>query len=400
MRGEISLEAHEFNKIVATNLKFLREERNMTMQQLADVCGNVTKSLIGKIEKNLYEVVHTNRISQEVSDSLEKGLSGVNTNALTSGDTVLWGKIERVEKLLASNNLDLIFKTEKLEETIHSILATASRCGPHERARAFFIRCEFEYLRGNYKLALLYSSFGENLVSKLDDPYLVHRSRYMYAKCLHMIGEYSKAQEVLRLDLQEWKDRNDNGKSLYLKGLTHAKLREFDEAIHDFQTACEIFKQNEKMVLFEGRCYQCLGGAYLDIGEQRESIRFSEASLEIARKHGDLISEIYILKTIGEALQGLNDFKGAARYFEEALTKAESIGKIRMLEVVKLEYSLGKCRNDYKRMKDAVLRMDIAQFPVQEHVDALLEMVSFAKGNKYYEDAFDFYDIAIQKLRK
>lgn len=400
LRGDHEMQANEYNKMVAVNLKFLREERNMTMQHLADTCGNIAKSLIGKIEKNIHEEVHSNKISSEVITSLEKGLPGVAPKALTSGDKELWARIEQVEKLLASNNLEMIFKTDRLEDTIFSILSVASGCGPRERTRAFLIRGEYEYMRGNYKLALLYSSFGMRSVEKLDDQYLEHRARFMNAKSLHMNGENKQAQEILRIDLKKWYDRNDNAKSLYLKGLTHAKLREFEEAIEDFQTACDIFKQNDKMVLFEGRCYQCLGGAFLDTGDFDKSIIHSEAALQIARTHSDLISEIYILKTIGEAWDGRGNAETAALYFEEALNKAHTIGSIRKLEIVKLEYSLGKCRKDYDRMKNAVLSMNAAQFPDQELVDVLLDMVEVAREHNLIDDAFHFYEIAIQILRK
>ncbi|XP_066015434.1 tetratricopeptide repeat protein 28-like [Pocillopora verrucosa] len=85
-------------------------------------------------------------------------------------------------------------------------------------------------------------------------------------------------------------------------------------------------KTNAKLIAGEGSSYGNLGNAYQGLGQFKTAIQYHQRRLEIAKEVGDKAGEGRGYGNLGNAYQGLGQFKTAIQYHQRRLEIAKEVG--------------------------------------------------------------------------
>lgn len=400
MKGGSSAVVHktvqEFNKVVAGNLRFLREEQGLSQDDLAIMTGCISKALIGKIEKNADEVAHSKKINSDHIRHLAIALR-TSPSALTEDDDQLRDRFSFIKKYIETIKNDQgVIDTEVLR-LINETVELCKNRGARERIQSIHLKSEVDYIRGLFTSANDMNFQALNIAESFGDDSLIIKARHKLARVDFMTGNYKRACDLLDKNLASQNLKRENrAEYYYLRGMATAKLCRWEVAKDNLLKAISEVNDlyNKEQQALKGRCYQALGGLMRDTKNHNDAMQYSRIALEISDSINDALGGIYSLKTIGETLYDEGKTEDALPYFVEAHSRAMALEKIRPLEVLKLEYWIHRCNQNINYLQECLSKLEKVEMPKRDLGEMYLDAarLSVAQGNTTL--AFELYERA------
>ena len=127
---------------------------------------------------------------------------------------------------------------------------------------------------------------------------------------------------------QSLSSREKEAEQLLKLGDEHYEKSEFQEALHRYQKALEIYLEN-KDLKGEGNSQKKLGNIYNALGQYQKAIESLDRALDLARNIGDQELEGRTLNNLGNTLSYLGQYQKAIEYYQQSIIITKQIGDLK-----------------------------------------------------------------------
>ncbi len=144
-----------------------------------------------------------------------------------------------------------------------------------------------------------------------------------FSKDMPITLEYLKEADAVAEAIHYKKGK---GRSIYIRGITEAVQSNYDQAFHYYHEALILYEN----INYQGgvaNCYNAIGIAYKNKGEQRKSASYFKKAIRIEEEIGGKNLSAALLN-LGSLYQDLGDFDEALSFLEKALTIAKADGNV------------------------------------------------------------------------
>lgn len=384
------MQSDKYKQMIGKNIRFLREERGLSVDDLSTLGINISRSLLSKIEnaghKKDVDLTYINEIARALK---------VPVHVILQNDISLIEEMELLKLRLLYLEID-----DKTEQQLANLLIKVSFRGPTEQANALLLMGEYDLRYNRFEVAKRYFTYALEFATYLADDKLICKARYDLAISFLMLGDYKNALQLVLDDLSIVSAPEDKAKRNYLVGYIYGKQNQYQDAATYMLEAIAQFEESDQPDrMFISRCHQVLGHIYKCSGQFEDSIKFSLEAIEQARKGGvnDVLSEIYSLKTIGETYHEMDNCDEALNWYSKALEKTQGIHFVEM-EVLKIRFCIEHARSNYKAMMSILEKLEKLDVAPRDMADFYKKTARVARGKADHDVATEFFEKAIQKL--
>lgn len=380
--------ANEGNGILALNVRFMREQRELSQDDLAILSG-LRKQTISKIENEEFKKAVDEIYVEKLAAAFH-----VPPDALTESNmeikSLIKDLVERVR----------IFPLPK--EQVANILKLGEMCqnrGPREKSESLLLRGDYEYSIGANSVAYEFYESAFELAHKTKDKLLIRKATYKFALVNMMLGIFNRANILINNMISSAEDEDTKARGIFQLGYLYYNQGLYDEAELQYTLALDLISDAPKNVSFKAKCYQTLGAIYQKVGRLDDAISASNKALELAEICGDLMSAIYSSKTLGEAKSNQGDREGAVKWFSKGLEFAslEKLG--RKFEYCMLAFMLALEKDDYPAMTNMLHEAAKSDGPSREIAQMYETAAEYAFSVSKFEESRLYFKKANQLLR-
>lgn len=372
------MDASKFNAMVGRNIRFLREEKQIDLRELAEKV-KIGKSTLNDIERG----VRAKKIDENTISAIAGCLS-VTPDAITEEPSSEFkAALEKLESALKQFNKNAMDEADAL-------LEIALDRGPRERSLVFLLRGIAEYyLLGNPSGAIFYYDEGAKIAERASDVMMQRRLSRNKGQALLMLGKHRELEDLLTYELTLDMEMEERAHNLFTLGSMYYKQEKYELAAKLIQEASVL---SMDIPMLRSRCDQLLGTIYQELRRWDEAVAFTEKALEIAIDQNDNLCEAYCLRTLGEIQLEVGSVSEAVEFFSKAKERVDEIG--RDFESLHLEFLIAKSHEAYSDMKAVLRRTDMTQIPpkdlaamYKDTARVAFKLGELLEGQNFYESA-------------